>query len=743
MYHRLNHQFGRALTAGFSMSVLACAINSAFAAEVTDLGSVVAQGSNAAADVAPTRTSLDATQPQSIISREYIENSASPVSDYSAIAAIAPSVSLGISTNGPGLGETKNGIRGFKDGEFNITFDGIPFGDTNGVSHHSTAYFPASVIGEVVVERGPGNASNIGAATFGGSINLFSRPVASEASIAPYFSVGSWNTKLYGVRYDSGILKDAGDMKVAGSYQKQTSDGYQTYAGIQGENFMLKVEKNLGQSTLVTANVNYNKNWYYQSDVIKGLTAAEANQYGKNFMLGSDPTKANYFGYNKTDKSTWMNYLRVQSDLGDGWFIDNNFYHDSYTNHTLTSSGSDVLTGLGIVTLANGTKTGSTEMPGYRKLMEYAMTGDILKATKQTSAGLARVGFWVEKMKGSRNTYNYDLLTGANNYDQGAVAGTYLTTRNNVVYDQSLSWLQYQPFAEFEWAVNDKLVVTPGIKYVHHSLKMDALVNQGDRLNQNISKDFQATLPFLTANYKLSTDWAAYAQYAQGMLVPNITSYYTSGANTTSISPQRSTNYQVGAIHKTSQIVFDTDIYYINFDNKIATVPGTTGNNAVFFNQGGVVYKGAEAALTYSFDTGLSTYTNFSLNRATSKTTGLTIAGVPNNTGAIGLLYKQSGWSASLIDKLVGSTYALEGAYKVNAYSSLDLNAGYTFKNPGLGAKNLKASLGVYNVLNHQDILSATPSVKAGAAGYGAFNAADTFTYQPERSFMVSVKADF
>jgi iron complex outermembrane receptor protein len=355
------------------------------------------------------------------------------------------------------------------------------------------------------------------------------------------------------------------------------------------------------------------------------------------------------------------------------------------------------------------------------------------------------VGFWVEKMKGNRNTYDYNLLNGANNYDQKPVPGTSLAGAvNNVVYDQSLSWLQYQPFAEFEWAVNDKLVVTPGIKYVHHSLKMDALVNQGDRLNQNISKDFQATLPFLTANYKLSADWAAYAQYAQGMLVPNITSYYTSGANTTSITPQRSTNYQVGAIHKTNTIVFDTDIYYINFDNKIATVPGTTGNNAVFFNQGGVVYKGAEAALTYSFDSGLSTYTNFSLNRATSKTTGLTIAGVPNNTGALGLLYKQGGWSASLIDKLVGSTYALEGAYKVDAYSSLDLNTGYTFKNPGLGAKSLKASLGIYNVLNHQDILSAAPKVTTlGAAGYGAVNAADTFTYQPARSFMVSVKADF
>ena len=73
-------------------------------------------------------------------------------------------MSLGISVNGPGLGETKLTMRGLPDGQFNITWDGIPFGDTNGPTHHSTAYFPASVIGRVEVERGPGNASNLGQA---------------------------------------------------------------------------------------------------------------------------------------------------------------------------------------------------------------------------------------------------------------------------------------------------------------------------------------------------------------------------------------------------------------------------------------------------------------------------------------------------------------------------------------------------------------------------------------------------
>ena len=55
------------------------------------------------------------------------------------------------------LGETKAVIRGFQDGEYNVTYDSIPFADTNNPTHHSTAFFPSNTIETVVVDRGPGN----------------------------------------------------------------------------------------------------------------------------------------------------------------------------------------------------------------------------------------------------------------------------------------------------------------------------------------------------------------------------------------------------------------------------------------------------------------------------------------------------------------------------------------------------------------------------------------------------------
>ncbi len=744
----------------FVASVMASAVNAALAAEPKEAKEASEQTRSAgvqaiavtaaglatkASDAAPTKASLEVAQPRSAIGRDFIENSSSPVADFSAIAAIAPSVTLGISSNGPGLGETKNGIRGFKDGEFNITFDGIPFGDTNGPTHHSTAYFPASVIGEVIVERGPGKASDLGQATFGGSINLFSRPISNESVFSPYFSFGTWNTKVTGARYDSGKLDSLGDGKFAVSYQKQTSDGYQTYSALSGENFMVKFQKPLNAGTTLTVNLNYNRNWYRTSDVVKGITADQATRLGRNYLLSNDPTKANYWGYNQANKTTVMNYVRLESDLGSGWVIDNNTYYYNYTNNTLSSSAADVEAGLGTVVVNPAGTTLANQMPGYRKINEFSVYGNIFKLTKDTNVGLARAGLWMEQADTHRSFYDYNLLTGAPNFIERPVPGLF-TTINPINYDQESGWRTYQPFAEFEWNAAQGLVITPGIKYMHTNLTVGGLINQGSRLNnQNVSKDFNATLPFLTANYRLTPNWALYAQFAKGMLVPNIGSYQSSGADQTNLTPQRSTNYQAGIVHTSGPVVFDFDVYHIDFNNKIATVPGTSGSNAVFFNQGGVTYKGAELQFTYAFDFGLSFYANASKNKATTKANGLAIAGVPDGTSAVGLLYRNGGWNASLISKRVGRTWALDNAaYQIDPYGSLDFNAGYSFGNLGYGIRNVKISAGVFNIGNKQAVIAVSPKNSAvGSATYGTVNVADLFTYQPTRSTMVSLKAEF
>ena len=371
------------------------------------------------------------------------------------------------------------------------------------------------------------------------------------------------------------------------------------------------------------------------------------------------------------------------------------------------------------------------------------MSGNILKASRPTDAGLMRLGLWGEHAKTHRSRIDFDVSRDVPNYDQAAVPGLFAGF-NNVLYEQGSSWWNYQPFAEFEYAAAKDLTITPGVKYMTTTLKINAAVNQSSRITQNVSKDFNATLPFLTANYRLNPAWSAYAQYARGMLVPDISSFQSSNADITSIQPQRSTNYQAGVVHVGEQVSVDFDGYFIDFNNKIATLPGTAGSNPVFYNQGGVTYKGAEGQLTYALAGGFSVYTNGSLNSAKSKTTGKTIAGAPDSTAALGLLYRRGPWSGTLLHKRVGSQYALDDeGYKMNPYSTSDVSLGYTITNPGIGAKTLRINASIFNLLNRQDVITVTPKNTAVGPTYGTVNVGDQFLWQPARSYMVSARAEF
>ena len=151
----------------------------------------VSEARSSAQTMAPTESRLEAVQPESIISLQTIQNSIAPTADYAMIANLAPSVT-NFSTNGPGLNESKPTLRGFNDGQYNVTIDGIPFGDGNDYTHHTTSYFPAKLLGRVTVDRGPGTASTIGMATFGGTIALETKDPRPEASFVPTLSIGSW-----------------------------------------------------------------------------------------------------------------------------------------------------------------------------------------------------------------------------------------------------------------------------------------------------------------------------------------------------------------------------------------------------------------------------------------------------------------------------------------------------------------------------------------------------------------------
>ncbi len=731
--------------------------------------------------VAPTQASLEATQPQSIITREFMDLSVSPIAEYSRIVNIAPSLS-GDSANGPGLSETKSTLRGFSDDQYNITFDGIPWGDTNNPAHHSTSFFPASVIGGAVVERGPGNASNLGYATFGGSINLFSKKPMAEENTSVFTSLGTWNTQLYGFAYETGRMADKGDATLQLNYQNLSSDGYLSYSPVKSQNYALKFERPVGDASLMTVFATFNHIDYNMPDKANGTTQFQSAQFGKNYQLDNDPTSMNYTGFNKTTKDTDFAYFRLRSSLSDGWTTDNSLYTYAYDNKTI-SSNDPAWTGWttsamqlytpGSITVIDPRRTtgsattrivGSTtnttpsasvplngNIPGYDKLNQYRVYGDIFKATKKMEDGLLRAGVWYETSNTDRHQYDLDLTTGAyNQIEKQTFAGNLNGSSrplNSVQFDQQSKIQSTQPFVEFEWAVSPTTTVTPGLKYLSITRSSFAAVElYADKtrgVNHSFSVDYKKTLPFLTVNHKLDDQTSVYAQYAQGFQIPDLKSLYVPDVSKNMVAPQTSTNYQVGIVGKSDSITWDVDLYQINFENKLVLDSTKTFYN----NIGGATYKGVEGQMAKVLGAGFALYTNGSINIAEANDTGKQISAAPTYTAALGGLYSDGAWSGSLIYKRTGSIYQQDytpGAtaqadydyYKTPAYGNLDLGIAYTFKNPTNFSKKATLQFNVFNLTNSQNVTAIT----AGAINKD--RAFDTYVYQAPRSMMVTLKAD-
>ena len=695
-----------------------------------------------AASVAPTQANLSATQPQSFISRSYIEESTPPTGNFNTITSIAPSVAATPSVNGPGLADQKMSMRGFQDGEYNVTFDGIPFGDSNGPTHHSTSYFPASIIGGMLIERGPGNASNIGYSTYGGSVNMFSKAPSATPVQSVYGSIGTWGTQLEGASYESGRMAGS-DATLQLNLQHMQSQGYLSGAGINLNNFTLKYQRPVGESSLLTLFASPSDVTTYVTDNASGPTAAQVKAFGKNYVMNNNPASQGYAGYNVQAKTTDIEYVRLQSDWGNGWQTDNNAYTYAYTNNTWAGQdpslyGPNGDSSLAVTTLAKTSlKLPNNDVPGYLKLNEYRVYGDVLKATKKYGADLLRVGVWYEFSRTERHNFeadmtnNFTMLPGVNNQPTGVV-----TTSNFA--QQYSHWHQYQPFVEYEWMAAPGMTVTPGYKIMAYGMDLSSASNQKAQIPQSYAYKYGASLPFLTINQRLDTENSVYAQYATGMQLPPTFGIGTAGS--AAPAPQTTTNYQIGWVHKSDTLTAAADLYYIDMNN----MQFNTGTNANpnWINVGGGIYKGAEAEATYMVGNGFAAYGNFGINDANYKASNASVGqptgeipNAPNVTYGLGALYNQGPWNASLMFKRIGNQYNAKLGTQLPYMDNTDLNVSYNFKEvSSLGAKNFKLQFSIFNLTDRQNLVAATGPITSASTQY---------QWQAPRSFMLSGKADF
>jgi iron complex outermembrane receptor protein len=714
---------------------------------------VTAADSNSIAAIqSPVQAPLDAESARSEFGQKFLQEYTSPISDYGTVLQSAPGT-FSISSNGIGLGQDKTYFRGFADGNYDITWDGIPFNDTNSPTHHSWAFFPAQWIGGIDFDRSPGSASTVGPTPFGGSINLLSREVPQQESVRTSVAYGSFNTLLIDQQYDTGAI--LGSMKdgLSLDWQYMTSDGFQTYNHQRRIGGNLKFQHKFSDKLILTAF----SGWIMLDNNTPNTTTPTRTQVatlGYNFLLNNDPTSPYYYGYNGYNLPTNFSYIGVAAGLGRGWKLDAKPYTYSYKNRQWYYAAVPVPNASGLIdaSCATPTKVGSlTILPcTANQLNDYHKYGEVATVSQTSRYGVFKAGLWYEWANTVRWGYPTNPFTG----QFGSLPN----------YHEYFTTSSYQPFAEYSYQAIPKLTLTGGLKYAAYTQDLTQYTDNGKTIGTlpngaasvYNTATYTSPLPDGAINYRLKSNWSAYFQFAQGSVIPPSSVFdVKSAAVETLPKPARTTAYQGGTVLKLNRIMFDADVYRIKFQNAYTSYTPIGGEPIYYLNPDSITI-GGEMETNVAVTHDLSVYANGSVGQAqytgAGVPSGLWVANTPAYTEGVSVTYQQRNMDLGVFQKLVGPMWSDNKSFHNQVLNSpfnlVNLFLNYTVRNNSIFDQT-KVGLSFNNLFNEEQSIGVTPANSAVPRVVGDVSSTylatttaaggDALTLLPGRSIMISV----
>ena len=714
-----------------------------------------------AAATAPSGNTLEAVSAKTEVSGDFIRNFMSPLADYSEYVNLAPGT-FSLNPNGVGLGQGNTFFRGFQDGQYTMTFDGIPFEDTNTPTHHSWANFPSGWTDAVDFDRSPGLASNFGPTNFGGSINLLSPQLFPDPNIRASVIYGYWNTRVLQFDGDSGFFGPGNKNSFLMNIQQLLSDGYQTYNRQKRVAGYGKYQYRLNSHSSITLYGGLVDIWT-NTPKTTSPTRAQVAQYGDNYLLDgtqylpSGALDPNFYGYDFYHVQTDFEYANYHADMSDGWKFDTKAYTTRYWNKQAYQNG-------GTINLTAAKPSGVDKLNGYRH------AGDTMILSKESKWGTFRTGLWYDWAYTDRYQVPSNILTGQD---------TPLPNFHEHFITQS-----FQPFAEFEWHPAPKLVIVAGVKDANYAMALNQYQDNGKTVGclggvpstDPVTKapiciggaqfthhaiDYNNWLPNIAARYYIKSTWSAYAQFAEGSIIPPSGVFDTPNAQVlVPPKPTLAKTYQTGTVLKHNRWTLDVDAYYIHFQNGFDSYLDPVSAESVFVATGPSNTKGIEAESNIVLGWGFSLYLNGTLDSAKYQTGqnipngGLWLATTPKNIETLAFLWRHKNWDLGLTDKRVGTmyndngslNYVINGAtipYPVNQAITIDpfnivnVYVNYTIKNQSW-LRGSKLGLAVNNLADSHDFVGVTPAVAATSTVAFAPNPGDQLNLLPGRSVMMT-----
>ena len=372
------------------------------------------------------------------------------------------------------------------------------------------------------------------------------------------------------------------------------------------------------------------------------------------------------------------------------------------------------------------------------KLNSYRKYGETYTASQVSRFGIFRAGLWYEWATTNR------FQTPSN--PQTRVDATLPNFHERFWTNTA------QPFAEYEFHATSKLTVTGGYKYAYFNQSLTQYQDNGKIVGclggslvgnpkktptvscnggaPSINHDagYKAYLPSLDANYRIKSDWSAYAQFSKGTIVPPSSVFDTTGANALILpKPTGVTTYQVGLVLKLKRATINVDAYRIRYQNTFSSVTDPNNQTGIdWIAQGDALAKGLEGEGNFLLSHGISFYVNGTAGNAKyvsrelpNGTGGLAgnidygkwVANTPSNTETFGMTYQQRHFEVGVFDKRVGDMWNDNSPYNqvipIAPFTVTNFYFNYTLGTSSMFSQS-KIRLSVNNLFDNHNIVGVT-----------------------------------
>ena len=562
---------------------------------------------------------------------------------------------------GAGVGYTGIRIRGVNAQSTNITINGIPYNDAEslGTFWVDLPDF-ASSVENLQVQRGVGTSTN-GSSAFGASINILTDLISEK----PYFetsnSVGSYNTIKNTFKFSTGMLNDY--FEFSGRLSKIDSDGYIDRANSDLKSYFLQGTYKKNTTMIKALSFGGHEITYQAWNGIDGATLESDRTYNPSGMYIDQSGNVQFYN-NEVDNYKQDHYQLHWSEI---------------LNSSFTSNFSFNLTnGLGYY---EQYKENDNQDYITRKWLDNQFIVANYSLNYQSEKTSINFGSSYSEYDGD----HFGKVIWAQNSSNTDVGDRF--------YDGNGIKKDFSNYLKTTYQINSNISLYGDIQI--RNVKYETSGSTSDILDFSLNKSYSFFNPKAGLNYAFNSDNNLYFSFARANREPTRSDF----ENNADIQPEKLNDLELGWNYSKNNFLISTNFYYMQYENQLVLTGSIDDvGNPVRQNSGESHRMGLEieSSFTISNKFSLSANSSFSQNKNKNFVTSLNgelinlgrtnISFSPNLISSINLLYSANkNLDLSLLVKHVGDQYMSNtdsDFSKLDAYSTLDFNLNYNFKNP-------------------------------------------------------------